>query len=40
MKQNLIYENLYVFKKDLDGQIAGLSKYIRIIKNSNEERYR
>ena len=32
MKQNLIYEELYTIKKDLDGQISGLSRWIRAIK--------
>lgn len=40
MKQNLIYEELYAIKADLDGQISGFSRFIRSIKHSNGERYR
>lgn len=39
MKQNLIYEDLYTRKIEMDQKLQGFSTYIRSIKASSESRY-
>ena len=39
MKNNLIYENLYEIKAEMNGKIQTLSNQIRIAKDANMNRY-
>lgn len=36
MKQNLIYQELYSIKNELDGQLSGLSRFIRSTKANDQ----